>query len=132
MTVVVDTSALVAVILGEPDAPQFAAVLADHAGEVCISAATLVECEIVLESRHGHAAVLELANLLTKASITVVDFDRPQGVLAAAAWRRFGKGRHSARLNLADCYSYALAQHLGARLLYKGDDFAQTDVRSAL
>lgn len=133
MTVVaIDTSALVAVIFGEPDAQAIAALLARHAGDLVISAATVVEAGIVVESRQGADASADLRLLLTRLEVTVVPFDQTQSAAALAAWQRFGKGRHPAGLNLGDCYSYALARTLGADLLYKGDDFGQTDIRRAL
>lgn len=127
--VVVDTSAVVAVVLGEPDAEQFAAALVRHRGDLLLIAATRVELGIVVEARHGPDGTRELEALLTRLSVTVEPFDAVQSAVALAAWRRFGKGRHPAGLNLGDCYSYALAKSRGAPLLFKGDDFSQTDVQ---
>lgn len=130
MTVVLDTSAVIAVVLGEEDATIFADAIAANVGELHISAATIVECMIVAEARHGSGGLHEVEVLLRRAAVVTVPFDASQATHAAAAWRRFGKGRHAASLNLGDCYSYALARHLGASLLFKGRDFAQTDVTS--
>ncbi|GAA2183874.1 type II toxin-antitoxin system VapC family toxin [Brooklawnia cerclae] len=132
MAIVVDTSALAAIVFGEPDANAFATVLLANGGDVHVSAATLVESEIVLESRQGMAAVQDLKLLLSQISAAVVEFDHAQAALAAAAWRRFGKGRHPAALNFGDCFSYALSKHLGVPLLFKGNDFSLTDVVSAM
>lgn len=132
MAIVVDSSALAAIVLGEPDALLYAAALAAHAGDIRISAATAVEVKIVLQARQGVEAVRDLELLLTEVDADVVPFDARQAELAVAAWNRFGKGRHSAALNFGDCFSYALSKHLGAPLLYKRDDFSRTDVASAL
>ncbi|WP_375237005.1 type II toxin-antitoxin system VapC family toxin [Microbacterium schleiferi] len=132
MTIALDTSALMAIILGEEDASHFARVIADNVGDLHVSAATLVEATIVAEARQGSAATQDLEALISRARITVAPVDTAQASIATAAWRRFGKGRHAASLNMGDCYSYALARSLGAPLLFKGDDFTQTDIPSAL
>lgn len=132
MAVVADTSALVAVVFGEPDAPLIAGVLAQHAGDVHVSAATLVEARIVAESRQGSAAADDLDRMLQGVSAVIVPVDELQAALAVSAWRRFGRGRHAAGLNYGDCFSYALAKSLAMPLLFKGDDFALTDIGSAL
>lgn len=130
MTLVVDTSALMAIVLGESDAEQFVAALIEHTGDACMSAATLVECEIVIEARQGAEALSDLQRVIERVGIEVVPFDADHARLATTAWRRFGKGRHPASLNLGDCFSYALAKSLRAPLLYKGQDFRQTDIVS--
>ncbi|MGP6204405.1 type II toxin-antitoxin system VapC family toxin [Microbacterium sp. F2] len=132
MTIALDTSALLAIVLGEEDASHFARVIAENVGDLRVSAATLVEAMIVAEARQGPAATQDLEALISRARVTVAPFDTAQASIATAAWRRFGKGRHAASLNMGDCYSYALARSLGAPLLFKGDDFAQTDIPSAL
>lgn len=132
MTVVADTSAVLAVLLGEPDAARFADALIAHVGDLHISAVTLVEANIVLEARKGPEAAAEMQTLLSRLGLQVQPVDRAQADLALRAWRRFGKGRHPAKLNLADCFSYALTVSLGARLLFKGSDFSQTDVAAVL
>jgi ribonuclease VapC len=128
---VVDTSAITAIILGEPEEAAFLTALV-AAPAVRVSAATMVELGFVLMSRRGSAVELEITSLLTRLRVEVVSFDQVQ---AAAAWngfRRFGKGRHRARLNLGDCFSYALAKTLGEPLLFKGDDFPHTDIVAAI
>ena len=124
---VLDTSALIAVLLDESDAVAFR--LAIEADPVrLLSAATLVETSIVIEARVGEAGGRELDRLLHKADVEVVAVDAEQAELARHAFRKFGKGRHAASLNYGDCFSYALAESRGEPLLFKGGDFAKTDV----
>lgn len=124
---VLDTSALIAVLLDESDAVAFR--LAIEADPVrLLSAATLVETSIVIEARVGEAGGRELDRLLQKADVEVVAVDAEQAELARHAFRKFGKGRHAASLNYGDCFSYALAESRGEPLLFKGGDFAKTDV----
>lgn len=132
MTMVLETSVLVAIVLGEPDAEVLLRTIVDHDGELLLSAATRVEAGIVVEARHGPPGTADLELLLQRLHVRIVEFDGEQAERAVAAWRRFGKGRHPAGLNLGDCFSYALARAQGAPLLFKGDDFAQTDVSSVL
>lgn len=126
-----DSSALTAVVFGEPDAELLVATMAAHAGDLHVSAVTLVETSIVVEAKQGHAAYSDLQALLRSLAVTTVPVDAAQAHAAVAAWRRFGKGRHPASLNLGDCFSYALAKRLSAQLLFKGRDFPQTDVSAA-
>lgn len=126
---IVDTSALLAVILGEPDAEWFLGVMSD-AEELAVSAASLVEALIVAEAKAGREAADDLQALLADLECAVVSVDEDQAIVAVEGWRRFGKGRHPASLNLGDCYAYAAAKTLGRPLLFKGADFAQTDVES--
>ena len=127
---IVDTSALMAIILGEPDAEQVLALMAD-ARDLAVSAASLVEAAIVAEAKGGPEAAEDLQALLADLECAVLPFDEEQAVVAAQAWHRFGKGRHPAGLNLGDCYAYAAAKVSGRPLLFKGQDFAQTDVAAA-
>jgi ribonuclease VapC len=130
MAIVLDTSVLVAVVLGEADASAWARVMADHAGDCYVGAPTLVEAEIVLEAKQGRPAVEDLGHLVSELGATILPFGVEHASLATAAWRRFGKGRHRASLNYGDCLSYAMAKNLGLPLLFKGDDFSHTDVAS--
>jgi ribonuclease VapC len=124
---VLDTSALLAVLLNEPDAePLRRAIEADPVR--LLSAANLVETAIVIEARVGEAGGRELDLLLHKAAIEVVAVDAAQADLARHAYREFGKGRHVASLNYGDCFAYALSHSSGEPLLFKGDDFSKTDV----
>ena len=132
MTVVIDTSAAAAIIFGEPDAEAMLSVLLASAGDLQISAATLLEVGIVVESRQGVEASTDLGMLLDRLGVVVTPFDHDQAKVAMSAWRRFGKGRHPANLNLGDCFAYALTKVSVGSLLYKGNDFTQTDVVSAL
>lgn len=131
MTVVLDTSAVAAVIFGEPEAETMLSTMVGHAGDLQISAATVVEAAIVVEAKQGPAAASDLKTLLHTLGVVTAPVDSDQAEVATAAWRRFGKGRHAAALNLGDCFSYALAKVLSAPLLFKGGDFSQTDVISA-
>ena len=124
---IVDTSAIVAILRKEPEAPAFGAALAEEP-RVAISAATLVELCVVAESRAGAAVRAEVERLMADAAVEVAPFTAGQAALACEGWRRFGKGRHPAGLDLGDCFSYACAKANNARLLYKGDDFAHTDL----
>jgi ribonuclease VapC len=92
---------------------------------------SLIEATIVVDARQGADAVRDL-EFLVDATVEIVPVDVEHARAAAAAWRRFGKGRHPAALNFGDCFSYALARLAGVPLLYKGDDFSQTDVAAAL
>jgi ribonuclease VapC len=130
--VIVDTSALVAILMDEPDAPRIAAAIRSARGNLALSAATLVEATMVLEGRGGERAGRNLDAILHHMDAEVVAVDRQQAETARRGWRRFGKGRHRAALNLGDCFAYALAMERGEPLLFKGDDFARTDVKRAL
>jgi ribonuclease VapC len=130
--VVLDTSAVAAVVFGEPDAEMFLSVMLANAGDLQMSAGTAVEVGIVVEARQGSAATKDLGILVDRLGMATVPVDQAQAQAAVAAWRRFGKGRHPAGLNLGDCFSYALAKLTAAPLLFKDRDFAQTDIPSAL
>jgi ribonuclease VapC len=124
---VIDTSALVAILLNEPEAAVFAARIAE-ASHRLVSAASLLEASIVIETRFGEEGGRDLDLLLHRAGIEISPVTAEQVELARTAWRRFGKGRHRAALNFGDCFVYALAKTSGSPLLYKGDDFAHTDL----
>jgi ribonuclease VapC len=128
--VVVDTSALVAVLFEEPEHDEFVALLAD-AADPLISAATLVEASIVMRAKTGHEGIVDLDDLLSAAAVRCVAFDIAQAHVARDAFARYGKGRSPAGLNLGDCFSYALAKAADRPLLFKGSDFVQTDIAPA-
>lgn len=128
--IVIDSSAVVAILLGEPDAAAYAAMIADR--RCFMSAVSVYETEIVILGRANAAMASGMRSLLADRGVKIEPFDDRQAALAFAAYARFGKGHHPARLNMGDCAAYALAQSLGLPLLYKGDDFARTDVRSAV
>lgn len=127
---VVDTSALVAILLGEPSAESLITVL-QREPDRRISAASLVEAGMVMQARLGDAGERELDLLVRQLGIVTIPFTAEHVDLARSAFRRFGKGRHPASLNFGDCFSYALAQALGEPLLFVGEDFARTDIASA-
>jgi ribonuclease VapC len=130
--VIVDTSAIVAVLRGEPDAERYANALA-AAPASRMSAATYVEAVAVVDVNHDPVLSGRFDDLLDAARITVEPFTDEHAKLARAAYRNFGKGSgHAAGLNLGDCFAYALARATGEPLLFKGDDFAQTDVAPVL
>jgi ribonuclease VapC len=127
---VIDTSALVAILDGEPERRAFIETI--EAGDSRhMSIATLVESSIVIEARHGAEGLRDLDRFATRAGIELVAVDVEQGQIAREAFSRFGKGRHRAGLNYGDCFSYALAVFLGEPLLCKGDDFIHTDLALA-
>ena len=124
---VVDSSVLIAVLLLEPDAEQLLNQLID-ADELYLSAVSLVESAMVIEYKKGKSGADKLDELLAELTPTIVEFGLQQAELARMAWREYGKGRHPAKLNFGDCCSYALAKHLNQSLLFKGNDFSQTDI----
>jgi len=124
---VLDTSALLAILFLEPEADRFADLIASDPRRL-LSAASMLETAIVVEARKGPSAGRELDLLIHSARIDVVAFEESQLELARQAWRRFGKGNHRANLNFGDCFAYALSKSSGEPLLFKGNDFAQTDV----
>ncbi len=128
---VIDTSALVAILFDEPDAHRFRSAL-ERASRRRISAASLLETAIVIEARYGEAGGREFDLLVHKAALEVVPVDAEQAEVARHAWREFGKGHHAAGLNYGDCFAYALAIVSDEPLLFKGTDFARTDVTPAL
>jgi ribonuclease VapC len=124
---VIDASALVAILFGEPEAPAFATAIERDPMRL-VSAATALETAIVIENELGEPGARELDLLLYQAGITIVPFAPEQLAAARHAFRVYGKGRHAAALNLGDCFSYALSKTTGEPLLFKGDDFPRTDV----
>lgn len=128
---VLDTSALVAVLFDEPERDEFVRAIV-AAPRRLISSASLIEASIVVEARRGEVAGRELDLFLHRAMVLTVAVDEPQAQLARTAWRRYGKSRHPAALNYGDLFAYGLARAGGETLLFKGEDFAKTDVVSAL
>jgi len=127
---IVDTSALVAVILKENDYRHFLEKMIDSQGSR-LSAVNYMEASMVLLSRRGDVVIEELDQLLLETDIQVVPGNIDQARLAIAAFRQYGKGRHPAGLNFGDCFSYALAKSCAEPLLFKGNDFTRTDVSVA-
>jgi ribonuclease VapC len=128
---VIDTSALIAILFGEPEALSLARAVADESRKL-ISAFNALETGIVIEARKGEAGGRELDLLLHRAQIEIVAMNADQAELARTAWRKYGKGNHPAGLNIGDCCAYALAKYSGEPLLFKGTDFSQTDIRPAI
>jgi ribonuclease VapC len=128
---VIDSSALLAILLHEPEAETFSQAIAGDPRRLA-SAISVLETAIVIHARKGPAGVRELDLLLHAAGAKVVSFDSEQVLLARAAYEKYGKGHHPAALNLGDCCSYALAVSSGQPLLFKGRDFPQTDLRAVV
>lgn len=124
---VIDTSALVAILTGEPERAQFIAAL-EAADRRCLSAGTFIETSIVIDARYGAEGLRDLDLFLAAAGAEIVPVDSDQAVVARRAYSRFGKGRHQAALNFGDCFAYALAMTRAEPLLFKGKDFIHTDI----
>jgi ribonuclease VapC len=124
---VLDSSAILAILLNEPDAAAMRAAF-DSDENRLLSAANLLEVSLVIESRKGEAAGRELDRLIDRAGIAIIAVDADQVEEARRAWRRFGRGRHEAGLNYGDLFAYALSRTTGEPLLFKGNDFRRTDV----
>lgn len=124
---VIDTSAILAIFLAEPERQRFLKLLADT-GTRLMSAANVLETGIVLEAKRGEAAGREFDLFVVRTNLEVIAVDAEQVEIARSAWRKYGKGRHLAGLNFGDCFAYALAKSSGEPLLAKGTDFTQTDI----
>ena len=124
---VVETSAVLAILLDEPEAAEFAQLIEDDPAPL-ISAASVCEAGIVLISRHGLEARGDLRDFLEQGGLQVEPVTAEQAELALDAYQRYGKGRHRAGLNFGDCFAYALCKATGQPLLFKGQDFSQTDI----
>jgi ribonuclease VapC len=129
---VIDTSAIFAAIAGEADSQAYRTAIKSAASPL-ISAVTLLETRIVLLARGGPSAIAVLDALIERAGIVVIPFDQPSTDAAFDAFKRYGKGQgHRAQLNIIDCAAYGLAKSRNLPLLFKGNDFAATDIVSAL
>jgi ribonuclease VapC len=128
--VIIDTSALVAILDQEPEADRIVRTVAS-APELILSAANLVEVGIVMQARRGDEGARDLDLLLAKLRADIAAVTASQADIARKAFRRYGRGRHPANLNFGDCFAYALAKDKSAPLLFKGNDFGQTDVMVA-
>jgi ribonuclease VapC len=124
---VIDTSAVVAIILNEPERKGFLELIRT-ADVRLMSAATFVEAAMVIEASLGEAGAREFETVLQDLQTTIVNVNREQAEAARTAWRNYGKGRHRARLNFGDCFVYGLAKVTGQPILCKGNDFALTDM----
>jgi ribonuclease VapC len=124
--VIIDTSAIIAILAGEPDAAHYAQMIEQDPAPR-IGTPTLLEASMVLTHWFGEEALTALDAFVRESGAEIVAFDMPQLRAAQNAYLRFGKGRHPAALNYGDCMSYALAKVCDEALLFKGQDFAQTD-----
>lgn len=127
---VLDTSALIAILAAEPEADVFADAIVDATNRM-LSAGSLLETAIVIEARHGIAGSEKLDELLQAAEVRIEPVTADQVSVARLAYRTYGKGRHPAGLNYGDCFAYALAKISGEPLLFKGEDFSRTDIAVA-
>ena len=128
--IVVDSSAVVAILLGEPDATALAAILDQNPG-AAMAAANYLETSLVIEGRYPKTGAQAFNAFFATASIDIVPVDREIAERAREAFRAYGKGRHKAGLNFGDCIAYATAKLRGVPLLAKGGDFHHTDVTLA-
>lgn len=127
----IDSSALIAILTGEPEQDAFAERIAGAARRL-IGAPSMLETSMVMLARTGEDGIEDLRNLSLRGALETVPFTAEHLELAVNAFRQFGKGRHPAALNFGDCCAYALAKATGEPLLFKGDDFSRTDIRRAL
>jgi ribonuclease VapC len=128
---ILDTSAVLAVLFAEPDAALYAKAISE-AGSLRISAANFVEVSIVVEAQAGDGGVRQCDTFFRRAGITIEPVTEEQALLARQGFSDFGRGRHPAGLNFGDCFAYALSRSTGEPLLFKGKDFRRTDVQPAL
>jgi ribonuclease VapC len=128
---IVDSSALIAILEDEPEGASFLRVMY-QSQNLKISTVTYTEVSLVVYSRFGLIGTQKLDQLLDALNVEFVPFDKKQAMLAREAWQKYGKGRHRAKLNFGDCCSYAAAKHLNLPLLYKGNDFPETDINAAI
>jgi ribonuclease VapC len=128
--VILDSSAVVAILRAEPEAPAMAQAV-DRVEECAISAVNYVEAAIVIDSGRDPVASRRFDDFFREAGIAIESVTPRQAEIAREAYRDFGKGRHRAGLNLGDCFAYALAKEKGEALLFKGDDFFHTDIEPA-
>src|ERR1700755_2189692 len=124
---VLDTSAILAILQNEPERRKFNEAI-EAAETRSLSTASFVECSMIVESRYGADGVRDLDLFIAKAHVSLVPVDEEQANFARRPFQKFGKGRHPGGLNFGDCFSYALSKSLDLPLLFKGNDFSQTDV----
>jgi ribonuclease VapC len=128
--VIVDSSAIVAILTEEPEKDAFDSAIAGNPSR--ISSFTYLEASIALCAKRGDAALSGLDIWIETSGVEIVPFTTEHARIAREAWLQFGKGQHDARLNFGDCATYALASSTGEPLLYKGDDFGKTDIEPAI
>jgi ribonuclease VapC len=127
--VVIDSSALLAILFGEPEKRRFNELIEADAVRL-MSAASYLESAIIIDDRLGYEGARDLSLFLREADIEIEPVTLAQAEIARDAYRRFGRGKHVAALNFGDCFTYALAKSTGEPLLFKGSDFAQTDLET--
>ena len=128
---IVDTSALIAVLFGEPEADSYTRLIHD-ADRCLISTGTFLELSIVIERQTGPEVARQCDMFFRRAGIVIEPFTVEQAHIARQAFHDFGRGRHPAGLNFGDCFAYALTKTSGEPLLFKGEDFKRTDIASVL
>lgn len=128
---VVDTSAIIAILQQEPDARRYADIIQEGAVKL-VSAVSVLEAGILANARKGDQGEQELDAFLASAELEIVPFDEEQAAVARTAFKKFGKGNHPANLNFGDCAVYALAATRAEPLLFKGSDFSATDLEACL
>jgi ribonuclease VapC len=128
---IIDSSAIIAILNDEPERRVFNEAI-ERSDACLISTASFVEASIVIDNNRGYDGLRDFDLFIMSAGIELVPVDADQAHIARQAYRQFGKGRHPAALNFGDCFSYALAKATGLPLLFKGSDFAQTDIQTAL
>jgi ribonuclease VapC len=127
---IVDTSALLAILFEEPEGKRLDVTIVRTA-HCRMCSASLLETSMILQSRKGQDGVRDLDLLIARFKIGIVEFTESHALVARDAFRRYGKGRHPAQLNFGDCVAYAVAREAGEELLFKGTDFGQTDIVAA-
>ncbi len=130
--VIVDASALLAILFEEPDARKMENILGETPDDLVMSPVNYLEAAVRVDQFKSEEKALKFDALIQAAKIEIVPVTAEQAYLAREAYKRFGKGNHAAKLNLGDCFAYALSKTRGEPLLFKGDDFRQTDVEAAL
>ena len=125
---ILDTSAILAILCGEPEAPLYIKALLTNSNRL-VGAPTMLEASIVCFKRYGETGLNELDLFTYKAGIKIIPFDENLYNTARQAYRRYGKGMHAANLNFGDCFSYALAKYTDEPILFKGADFSKTDLK---
>lgn len=129
---IVDASAILSILFEEPDRRRYSDALMDYAGDAVISPVNYLELALRLDRGGTPELSSAIDPLLDKLGVHLVSVEPEQAHLAREAYRRYGKGNHEAKLNLGDCFAYALAKARGEPLLFKGDDFRQTDVEAVI
>jgi ribonuclease VapC len=128
--IALDSSALLAIVLEEPERGTFETMLARH--DCVIGAPTVLEAQMAASSRGGTHGNRSLRHILFRPTVEIIDFTAELEEIAFEAFERYGRGRHPAKLNFGDCMAYAVAKRAKAPLLYKGDDFSKTDIPAAV